>query len=236
MDLLFPVYCFLCSRWISTTHYEAPICSLNRHALPELSNPHCYLCSKPMNETPTKEPEDSVVCGRCRTEERVLHRTVAGFTYEEPMDSIIEHWKFDGNPQWGTWLGEQLKQATESYLEEGWDVVAPLPMHPRRFNERGFNQTVQLAEIVSQYLDSTLVSLLRKDRHTPPQSSLSREERMNNLDGAFSLDTSETKVTNQSILLVDDIYTTGSTLQMAGEVIKKQNPSKIGAVVLARAV
>ncbi len=123
----------------------------------------------------------------------------------------------------GHWLGRAL-------LETGWtlDRVAFIPMHPRKIAERGYNQSELLARRVAKVLGLPLVPALRKVKETPSQTGLSRRERHKNADGAFAL--LSPLPLSGTVLLVDDIYTTGATMKEAAAVLHLAGASVYGAV------
>ena len=119
------------------------------------------------------------------------------------------------------------------FLPEGPDLVTAVPMHWRRLLARGYNQSVELARAVAGRLGVPLrEQALRKERHTVPQSSLGARERKANLAGAFLADASP--VAGKNVLLVDDVMTTGSTLEAASLALRAAGASRVEVLVLAR--
>lgn len=216
------------------------ICEGHRSELDPLKNHLCYFCSRPLGGSVYEhyhyEVASEPICGSCRKRNLALDRVVAGFPFEDPLRRVISDWKFNGNTEWGRWLGRRLAETVAERLDwENWEGLTPIPMHHRRRSTRGFNQALQLAEGVSEATGLPVHESLRKHRRTDPQSSLDRDERHRNLRGTFSPNPEEPVPTGvDSILLVDDIYTTGSTLRTAGGVLNDQGVEIVGGLVLAR--
>lgn len=114
-------------------------------------------------------------------------------------------------------------------------VLTWIPLSPKKKRERGFNQTEEIAKKLNQYLHLPCLALLEKQKATRPQMKLSREQRIKNIRGAFSvLKEKEGFIKNKKILIVDDVYTTGATLNEAGKVLKEKGAKEVWGVVLAR--
>lgn len=207
-----------------------------------LSDPYCHYCARPLSDNlrvfqgSLNYPEDPI-CGSCRKRPIVLDRVYPGYRLTDVLDTIIDDWKFSNRSRWGNWLGRKLwHQVGGEVSTDGWDAVVPVPLHHRRRKNRGFNQAGQLGRGIQKVSDLTFENILRKHRRTEPQSSLGREERTKNLKGAFSIAQDKYKIINKTdnILLIDDIYTTGSTLREAANVLLNEDVRSVGAIVLAR--
>lgn len=141
---------------------------------------------------------------------------------ESLIDLMIEYWaKY--TPQ----FIEEIKKTRG----EGW-IIVPVPLHPKREKWRGFNQSALLSKILAQKLGLEYQEALKRIRHTKPQVKLSAWERKKNIKNAFSLTRPYTLDAN--ILLVDDVWTTGSTLKECCYVLKRNGAQKIWAITLAR--
>lgn len=116
------------------------------------------------------------------------------------------------------------------------DLVMPVPLHFKRLRHRGFNQALLLADRMSEHYGITLsYDNLARVRSTRPQVELTGEERVKNVAGAFSLRRPE-DVTDKHILLIDDVFTTGATMNECAAVLKRAGASQVTACTLARAV
>jgi len=130
----------------------------------------------------------------------------------------------------GSWMAENIRELS------GFDIVVPVPLHRKRLHQRGFNQALLLAHRISVAYDIILsFDNLARIRYTRPQVELSATERIANVEGAFAL-RRPVDVVEKRVLLVDDVYTTGSTLNECSIVLKKEGAETVAALTLARAV
>jgi ComF family protein len=119
---------------------------------------------------------------------------------------------------------------------QGYSVIMPVPLHIRRLRERGFNQSLILAKVLAARHAIPLDFVtLRRERDTPPQTMMGRKERQANIKGAFGVADKE-RVRKQQVLLIDDVYTTGSTLAECTRVLLNSGAALVGVLTLARAV
>jgi len=157
--------------------------------------------------------------------------------YEETLMTAIHRFKYQGR----TGIGEVLGGIMADFAGGIWDMkaferIVPVPLHRKRLQERGFNQAVILARILSKRFDIPLdfISLAR-EVFTPPQVGLGREARSANVHGAFAVRHPE-RIAGRRILLVDDVYTTGSTLEECARVLIRAKAETVAVLTLARAV
>jgi ComF family protein len=116
------------------------------------------------------------------------------------------------------------------------DVLMPVPLHPKRLREREYNQSLLLAHGLGQHLQIPLVlSCLLRIKATAPQTSLSRKERLTNLHRAFSIDDA-TRIKDKRILLIDDVFTTGTTLHECAKALRKAGSGPVYGLTLARMI
>ncbi len=163
-----------------------------------------------------------------------INGMTAAFYYEGGIDKAIHAMKFNHQPKLSATMGyllyEQIKR--ESVVPE-FDIIVPVPMHPRKRRRRGYNQAELVAKELSTYLGVPVCAdLLYKTRMTHPQSRLKREERLHNMEGAFSIH-DHNELTGKIILLVDDVVTTGTTLNSCAKILYEKGASWIFASVIA---
>ena len=132
----------------------------------------------------------------------------------------------------GDWLCAALQDSRLRHRE--FDVIAPVPLHPARQRERGFNQAELLAELLAARINVPLKRLLERSRYTTTQTAFDRAERMKNLRDAFHL-RKKADVRRLRVLLIDDVLTTGSTLSECARVLKRAGASSVYAATAARA-
>jgi ComF family protein len=189
--------------------------------------PRCATCALPI-------VAGVVQCGECVRHPPPLDACIAACTYAWPWPGRVAEFKFRGEAGLAGPLATLLRSApwVEPAVEQA-DIVLPMPQAPARLRERGFNQAHELARRLAPRL--TDATLLIRTRETPAQSSLSRAERLRNLQGAFALEPLRPDaVRDRRVVLVDDVMTTGASLFAAAQVLKAGGAAHVTAVVLAR--
>lgn len=186
-------------------------------------------------------------CGRRGTRKRDCSRCApifpsalsvlrAGFAFDGPMRSAVHQFKYAREHERGRHLGRMLAARFESlFPKAGIDAIVPVPLHPRRLRERGFNQSEILAEELVPVCGAPLISAVRRSRHTTPQASLRSEQRLRNLAGAFvPVDDHRHSIDGRNVLIVDDVTTTGATIAAVADALQDIRAKKILAITLAR--
>ena len=184
------------------------------------------MCSHPM--------VGAVTCTNCNGRDWHLSTIVAACRYVGVAEELIKRFKYGRDRTLAPVLGDLLFSAMSDprFAGKPFDAVVPVPLHSLREREREFNQSALLAAMLSKRLGSPVHQLLRRVRATDPQTGLDREERMKNLKGAFQI--RKASVKGLSLLLVDDVTTTGTTLDACAEVLREAGAKEVCAVVVAR--
>jgi ComF family protein len=199
-------------------------CSACDLSLPYLTTAHCPVCALP---TPRGE-----VCGHCLTKPPVFHRTVAVFGYQFPLDRLIQQMKYHEQLALAHVFAEKLIQAIDQTPLP--DFIIAMPLHPAKLQSRGFNQAQLLAAPLSRHFNIPLLSsACHRLRDTPSQTSLPWKERSKNMRSAFGCNVD---FTEKHIALVDDVMTTGASLNALAEAVKKRGARQISAWVVARTI
>lgn len=190
--------------------------------LPYLDAPHCPVCALP---TPGGE-----VCGHCLKEPPLFSKTTAVFAYSFPLDKLVQAMKYGEQLALANAFAEKLAlRITQSDLP---DCIIPMPLHPAKLRERGFNQSLLLAATLARKLDiELLTNTCQRVRDTPPQSALPWKERRRNVRNAFRCDCD---LAGKRVALVDDVLTTGASLNALAEAVQKSNAGEVSAWVVAR--
>lgn len=205
----------------------------------------CEGCSKPLLE------EEQVLCLNCsiynlpRTayhhiEENETFMRFAGrvkiekatslayFTNEGLLQHLLHGLKYDGKKEIGTYLGTQLGyDLRQVNWQQGIDYIVPVPLHPKKEAKRGFNQAKILAEGMGDVLNiPVLDNILVRSRFTETQTQKTREERLENMQGAFAINNPE-KIRDKHMLLIDDVLTTGATLEACALALQQVSGVKV---------
>lgn len=195
------------------------------------SGPRCLSCGEPL-------PGDAP-CARCLEKPRPWSLLLAYGPYDGPLRELILAYKFQGRLDLGRRLQECALAAFEAGAEQSPELatvsaIVPVPLHPRRLLARGFNQSRELARLLASRRGLPLLSgAIRRVRRTTPQMELAREARAENIRGAFAVDAA--RVAGAHLLLVDDIATTGATLEECARTLLAAGAARVDALVLARA-
>lgn len=219
-----PTQCLLCAGIIHSPPQPGAnsICPACQAQLPYWqASESCPQCGRP--------DCDGYVCGQCLAKPPAFDQTLAIFLFQEPIKSLIHAGKFAR--QWGIFnsLTEQFASTLPPITA---DCIVPLPLHPRRLGERGFNQALEIAQWLAPQLAIPLrPQLLRRVRDTEHQARLSAQARWKNLRSAFAC---QAHCAGKTIIVVDDVMTSGASLQAAAKALKQAGASTVINIVLAR--
>lgn len=221
--------CPVCGKVLFRT--ESYLCERCEHALPRVTMPTCRYCGKPLHE------KGLDFCGDCGPlEDPVLDGGVVWLYYNDSGQTLVHSLKFGHLPQLGNWIGRQMAGAVkEKEWSEALELVVAVPLHEKRLEERGYNQSDYLAEGLAETLKLPFKrNVLKRLYDTPHQIGLSREERLVNLTGAFGV-LEKAQVLGKTLLLVDDVNTTGATLRECAEMLKQAGAKAVYAAACAGA-
>ena len=218
-DLALPGNCLLCSA----NSAEALLCHACAADLPALPEALCPQCGE---QSPHGER-----CGACLKATPHFASTTALLSYDFPTDRLIQSLKYAHQLAVGAWLGKLL---AERLREHPADLIMPLPLHPDRLRERGFNQAVEIARPIAHALGKALsLDCLHRVRATPPQAELKLKDRERNVRGAFEC---RQEIEGRKILLIDDVMTSGATLNEAARILMLHGAERVDVAVAARAL
>ncbi len=201
---------------------DGPLCSACQADLPWAPSTHCPVCAQPAGRTE--------ICGRCLREPPAFARTQALFGYRFPVDRMIQRLKYREHLALAPVLGALLADKLQDGLPDVW---LPMPLHAERLKARGFNQAVEIARELSARTGVAMrPEWAMRVRDTPPQAGLKRAARQKNLRGAFACGD---RAAGLHVGIVDDVMTTGSTLDELAKTLKAAGAREVSCVVVARA-
>ncbi len=216
LDFIFPRKCVSCGRFGA---YVCPSCLLK---IELVQNPICPICQR------------QAVGGRvhpgCKTKYN-LDGLVVGFRYRGPIKLSISKIKYK-------WIWDIAYTVIDLFSEQIWKfnipgdfVLVPIPLHTKRKNWRGFNQAELICQILAKKFGCQLENLLKRHVETKTQVGLTREERKKNIKNAFTVNKYD--IRGRTIILVDDVYTTGATMGEACRVLKQDGASVVWGMAIA---
>ncbi|MFB3882330.1 MAG: double zinc ribbon domain-containing protein [Armatimonadota bacterium] len=228
LDLLYPPRCEACGEL-----RREPICTDCLSAIERVTPPMCDLCGEPFDPLAQAAPR----CADCRGRRRSFSVARSAAYYAAPLTEAIRRFKYDCQMVlWrplGRLMVEALNNGASAIDPDTVDVICAVPLHPSRLRERGFNQSELLAQVISEELGKPTGPLLERTRPTLPQVSLPAQSRPANVHDAFSPRLQET-IADQRVLLVDDLFTTGSTLTECARVLRRAGAADVRVFTLAR--
>lgn len=221
---IYPTKCPFCGEIISagrkSTTAHNGICSECRAKIPYIGEARCMCCGKPILNSAEEYCYD---CGRHRhffTDGRSL------WIHKGEVEQAVYAMKYQNRRIYGETFGKEMAEHFASYLwKRKISLIVPIPLHPRRMRKRGFNQAEIIAKILSENTGIRMDPMvLSRVKATSPQKELGNKGRKLNIRGAFK---EQKSVKGENIVLIDDIYTTGSTLDEAAKVLKRAGAENV---------
>jgi ComF family protein len=224
VDLLYPRRCPLCGDIVTPRgELACPPCKKKQKVIIE---PRCKKCSKPI------ESDELEYCYDCERKQQHFMEGIALWEYDEIMKNSISNFKFNGKKEYGDfYIEEFLNNHGSKVLKISPDVLAPIPIHKSKLAGRGYNQAEILAEGIGKELNIPILPhLLLRNKKTLPQKQLNDKERLKNLEKAFLFSQKERekfKKPINKVMLIDDIYTTGSTIEACTKILMQNGIEEV---------
>jgi len=223
LELVFPNRCIVCEDIINFGINKC-VCNNCKDLFELITGPRCNKCSRPI--------ESGFICRDCANKKIYFEKNFSVFVYKDLIQDLIIRFKFRNHPA----IGKGLAKIISENINQNWflkkNIIIPVPIHKTRKRKRGFNQ----AEIIAKYLAKKFnleikSNGLKRIKNTKPQWMLDHDERENNLNNAFWAD--KNLIKNKNIILIDDIFTTGSTINKCAEVLKLSGASCVYSLTVA---
>lgn len=227
LRLLYPPRCLLCA---SPGADDADLCQHCYQSLPFNQNA-CVSCALPLPEGASA----GAVCGRCQKKPPYYDEAFSVFSYEQPVVWLIQQFKFNEKLVHARLLGELLAESEciERITVDGDVCILPVPLFKKRLRQRGFNQSIELARALSKKTGWPIESKrVVRERETTAQTGLDAKARRKNIRGAFEV---LEALPQKHVVIIDDVVTTGSTVNELSWVLKKSGVLKCTVLSLARA-
>ena len=235
---LFPARCIVCQGMVEqgvagqekAGRLSSDICAGCLDEMPR--NEHCCpRCAVPL----VPEYSSGVLCGRCIRQPTAFDYSYSLFRYEGTVVSLIHQLKFSQKIGHAHSLGALLTEGSVEYVKKNGtpDALLPVPLHSRRLRQRGFNQSAELARsLASRWSRPVLFDEIERGRKTESQTGLNAKQREKNIRGAF---TQVREIAHEHVLIIDDVVTTGSTVNELARLLKKAGVKRVGVLSVARA-
>lgn len=225
LNILFPEKCPVCQKR-SNDHAVAPICTECWQQILPYQGPGCKRCGRPLVS------ELSIVCEECIVAEPAFKHAASYSLYDGTLKKAINLLKYYGI--------KRLSKPLSDFLLLGdipaSDAVIPVPLHEKRLRHREFNQSALIANNIAKRCEiPLLLDCLKKTKDTPHQVGLHSQERRKNIKGAFTVKKSH-MITGKSILLIDDVITTGATIRECSRVLAQSGTGDIYVMTLAHGI
>lgn len=223
LDMLYPRRCPVCHD--IAVPGGSRICNVCREKLKPITGPRCFRRSKPLKR------EEQEYCKDCR-KTRLFDQGIGIFPYGSVLQESLFKLKYGKRQEYGSFYGQIAAVYSREIIRNwGVEIIIPIPLHRKRMEKRGYNQAELIAEALGKTLCIPVDSRLMKRKvNTRPQKELDYRERKQNMKNAFFL---KGENRYRRILLVDDIYTTGSTIEAAAELLKRNGAENVFFLTIA---
>ena len=229
-DTLFPPLCLSCSEVLKCGPQEV-FCPECRGQITFLTGSCCPVCGIIFPDSPA----GNHLCGACLENKPWFTTARAAVAFDGVILEAIHQFKYSHNITTGACLARLFAAFNFSGLDfGGFDALVPVPLHTKRLRERGFNQSLILARALGKkYGVAVDFSLLKRRKFTLTQTGLDKKDREKNISGAFAAGSPE-KIRGRNLILVDDVYTTGATVNECAKTLIKAGAEQVAVLTLAR--
>jgi len=236
LNLIFPLDCRICEKPIRESKGYS-ICEDCFKTIELIDKPYCVKCGKPfLISTDLFRQDKEILCVDCKRKKYSFEFARSVGIYHGVLKECIHLFKYYGEKKLAEPFGELLIDylVKDKEFKKKVDLIIPVPLHKNDLKERGFNQSVLLSRIIGNYFSIPVKEeVLIKKKLTSSQVNLSKKDRENNILRAFSIDKPE-EIKGENILILDDIFTTGSTVEECAKELKKAKVNNIFILTLAR--
>ncbi len=230
LSLIYPVHCAGCRKSLDPLN-ESGLCDFCKLQIRRNPKPHCPSCGRSIQDM-------TDLCAECRRRKFHFERAYSACLYEGVLKELVHLFKYKGRASLAITLSglmtDFIKDNTGTIDEI--DLITFVPLQNSRLRRRGFNQSRMLAFNISKEFGIALRDTLEKKGRTKPQNELSREDRLMNLNGSFRVRKGSSSLADLKILLIDDVMTTGSTLNECAKTLLEDGAKEVRCLTLARGI
>lgn len=230
LDIVLPPRCLACNEQVGE---QGALCGECWNGLQFLGSPCCDSCGQPFQY----DIGNGAKCAGCMAKAPSYDKARAAFRYDDASGKLITAFKYSDRTHGANAYAAWLARAGRELIEKS-DMLVPVPLHRYRLFTRRYNQAALLsASLRKQCGLPHMPDLMRRVRHTKPQASLTRKERRRNVRGAFIVAPKHADtVRGKSVLLIDDVTTTGATVEACAKALKKAGAAQVFVLTLAKTV
>lgn len=229
LDFVMPPRCIMCGEVVAD---PGALCSSCFEEVTFITPPFCARCGIPFVDA-VLDAQENTICGACIQNAPAFGRARAVFVYNEKSRSLVTRYKYADRTDFTPALGKWLTRAGTEVLDDA-DLILPVPLHRWRLFFRTYNQSALLARRVSGLSNvPAAYDVLRRKKRTPSQGGLSAKARRRNVARAFEVVDAQA-VSNKRIVIVDDVLTTGATLDSCARVLRDAGAENVDALVIGR--
>ena len=231
-NILFPNVCLLCQTFIPSQNPTPSLCLNCDNKIQENAPPFCLKCSRQLIIT---ENEDHTLCPECQKHSYAFDSAWGICVYDETMRRLLHLFKYGQKTSLRHYFKDRILSFLHTYHIDlsDYDRIVPIPLHSVRLRERGYNQSELLAQTLAEQFHLTLcTNNFFRVKNTPYQARLTQKDRWTNIAGAFRIKQTF-QFSNNKILLVDDLMTTGATVSEAARILKQAEAKRVDVLTLA---
>jgi len=229
LDILFPPYCLECGAGLGNRQ-EISYCEKCQQTIQLILEPLCAICGKPFD----KAAGTNHLCGHCLKKGWFFKQARAAVGYQSPIAEAVKIFKYNGKMHVLTTFAALAQILFRLQPLEQPDLVIPVPLHSKRLRQRGFNQALILSKrIFPEYINRINTKALERHVWIRPQTGLKGAERLKNVKNAFRVSRPD-PIINKKILLVDDVFTTGATVNECARILMKNRAAEVQVFTFAR--
>lgn len=218
IELIFPSVCPLCEKLKKVDEQEGACCECKKK-IKYISEPFCEKCGKEIDD------EEMQLCFDCSKNKHYFEKSRALYSYNDDIKKSIYSFKYKNQKEFAKFYANDMhKKFGKWIVNNKIDLIIPIPLHKKKLKKRGYNQAELIAKELSKLIDIPAINAVIRNKYTKPQKNLTNTKRRENLKDAFLI---KENVKGLTILLIDDIYTTGSTLDNVSKILYKNNANNV---------